>query len=110
MNQIIENTAGILEKLKVDNIISYLSSPDLISLATNPYVVAPVILVLGILFFFKFIKTLAVLTGSIIIFLALHHTLPQKNQEIIVMDIVLLGAACFLVAAFWIYLFFIRSD
>lgn len=102
--------AEILEKLDTKNIISYISSFDLISLVSNPYVIVPTILVLCLLIFFKFFRTLAVLEGTIIIFLALSYSLPEKNQEIIVMDIAILGVACFLVAAFWIYIFFIRSD
>ncbi len=102
--------AEIFEKLKTENIISYVSSLDLISLAGNPYVIVPVILVLCLLVFFKFVRTLAVLIGTVAICFALSYSLPGENQEVIVGDIAVLGAVCFSVAACWIYIFYIRSD
>jgi hypothetical protein len=59
--------AEIFEKLKAENIISYVSSLDIISLASNPYVIVPTILVLCLLIFFKFVRTLAVLVGTVAI-------------------------------------------
>ena len=102
--------AEFFEKLKTENIISYVSSFDLIGLASNPYVIVPAILVLCLLIFFKFVRTLAVLVGTVAICFALRYSLPGENQEVIVGDIAVLGATCFLVAACWIYVFFIRSD
>ncbi len=102
--------AEFFEKLKTENIISYVSSFDPISLACNPYVIVPAILVLCLLVFFKFVRTLAVLVGTVAIFFALSYSLPEENQEVIVGDIAVLGVTCFLVAACWIYVFFIRSD
>ena len=102
--------AEILEKLKTENIISYVSSFDLIGLASNPYVIVPAILVLCLLIFFKFVRTLAVLVGIVAICLALNYSLPKENQEVIVGDIAVLGVTCFSVAACWIYVFFIRND
>ena len=102
--------AEIFEKLKTENIISYVSSFDLIGLASNPYVIVPAILVLCLLIFFKFVRTLAVLVGIVAICFALNYSLPKENQEVIVGDIAVLGATCFAVAACWIYVFFIRSD
>ncbi len=102
--------AEIFEKLKTENIISYVSSFDLISLAGNPYVIVPAILVLCLLIFFKFIRTLAVLVGTVAICFALSYSLPKENQELALGDIGVLGVTCFLVAGCWIYVFFIRSD
>ncbi len=109
MDRIID-WAEIFAKLKTENIISYVSSFDLIGLASNPYVMVPAILVLCLLIFFKFIRTLAVLVGTVAICFALSHSLPKENQEVIVGNIAILGATCFSVAACWIYVFFIRSD
>ncbi len=102
--------AEIIEKLKTENIISYVSSFDLIDLAGNPYVIVPAILVLCLLIFFKFVRTLAVLMGTVAIFFALSHSLPKEGQGVIVGDIAVLGVTCFLVAGCWVYVFFIRSD
>ena len=102
--------AEIFEKLKTENIISYVSSLDIISLASNPYVIVPTILVLCLLIFFKFVRTLAVLVGTVAICLALIYSLPKEGQEVIVWDIAVLGVTCFSVAACWIYVFLIRSD
>jgi len=109
MDRIID-WAEIFAKLKTENIISYVSSFDLIGLASNPYVIVPAILVLCLLIFFKFVRTLAVLVGTVAICFALSYSLPKENQEVIVGNIAILGATCFLVAACWIYVFFIRSD
>jgi hypothetical protein len=100
----------IIEKLKTENIISYLSDFDLISLARNPYVIVPAILVMCLLIFFKFVRTLAVLVGTVAIWWAVIYSFPEKNQELVVFDIAILVITCFLVAACWIYIFFIRSD
>jgi hypothetical protein len=100
----------IVEKLKTENIISYVSSFDLIDLAGNPYVIVPAILVLCLLIFFKFVRTLAVLMGTVAIFFALSYSLPKDNQELNLGDIGVLGVTCFLVAGCWIYIFFIRND
>ncbi len=102
--------AEFFEKLKTENIISYVSSFDLISLASNPYVIVPAILVLCLLVFFKFVRTLAVLVGTVAICFALSYSLPKENQELDLGDIGVLGVTCFLVAGCWIYIFFIRSD
>ena len=102
--------AEFFEKLKTENIISYVSSFDLIGLASNPYVIVPAILVLCLLIFFKFVRTLAVLVSIVAICFALNYSLPKENQEVIVGDIAVLGVTCFSVAACWIYVFFIRSD
>ena len=102
--------AEIFEKLKTENIISYMSSLDPISLACNPFVIVPTILVLYLLVFFKFIRTLAVLVGTVAIFFALSFSLPGENQEVILGDIAVLGLTCVLIAACWIYVFFMRSD
>jgi hypothetical protein len=100
----------IVEKLKTENIISYVSSFDLIDLAGNPYVIVPAILVLCLLIFFKFVRTLAVLMGTVAIFFALSYSLPKDNQELNLGDIGVLGVTCFLGVGCWIYIFFIRSD
>ena len=102
--------AEIFEKLKTENIISYLSSFDLIGLAGNPYVIVPAILVLCLLIFFKFVRTLAILVGTVAICFALSYSFPEENQELVLGDIGVLGVTCFSVAACWIYIFFIRSD
>jgi hypothetical protein len=102
--------AEIIEKLKTENIISYVSSFDLIDLAGNPYVIVPAVLVLCLLVFFKFVRTLAVLVGTVAIFFALSYSLPKDNQELNLGDIGVLGVTCFLVVGCWIYIFFIRSD
>jgi hypothetical protein len=102
--------AEIIEKLKTENIISYVSSFDLIDLVGNPYVIVPAILVLCLLIFFKFVRTLAVLAGTVAIFFALSYSLPKDNQELNLGDIGVLGVTCFLVAGCWIYVFFIRND
>jgi asparagine N-glycosylation enzyme membrane subunit Stt3 len=102
--------AEIFEKLKTENIISYVSSLDLITLASNPYVIAPVILVLCLLIFFKFVRTLAVLVGIVAIGLAITYSFPKENQDLVLKDIAILGGTCFLVAVCWIYVFFLRSD
>jgi hypothetical protein len=100
----------IIEKLKTENIISYLSDFDLISLARNPYVIVLAIFVMCLLIFFKFVRTLAVLVGTIAIWWAVIYSFPEKNQDLVVFDIAILVIICFLVAACWIYIFFIRSD
>ena len=102
--------AEIFEKLKAENIISYVSSLDIINLASNPYVIVPIILVLCLLIFFKFVRTLAVLVGIVAICLALIYSLPEEGQEVILGDIAVLGGTCFSVAACWLYIFLIRSD
>ena len=102
--------AEIFEKLKAENIISYLSSLDIISLASNPYVIVPTILVLCLLIFFKFVRTLAVLVGTVAICLALIYSLPKEGQEVILGDIAVMGVTCVSVVACWIYIFLIRSD
>ncbi len=102
--------AEIFEKLKTENIISCVSSLDIISLASNPYVIVPTILVLCLLIFFKFVRTLAVLVGTVAICLALIYSLPEEGQEVILRDIAVLGVTSFSVAACWIYVFLIRSD
>jgi hypothetical protein len=104
------NWAEILENLKTENIISYISSFDLIGLATNLYVIVPVILVLCLLILFKYVRTLAVLVGVVVVCLVINYTFPKENQEIIIKNIAILGVTCLLVAACWIYVFFIRSD
>lgn len=109
MNRTID-WAEFFEKLKTENIISYVSSFDLISLAGNPYVIVPAILVLCLLVFFKFVRTLAVLVGTVAICFALSYSFPEENQEVILGDIAVLGVTCFSVAACWIYVFFIKSD
>ncbi|MBW1670065.1 MAG: hypothetical protein JRJ40_01435 [Deltaproteobacteria bacterium] len=102
--------AEIFEKLKTENIISYVSSLDITSLASNPYVIVPTILVLCLLIFFKFIRTLAVLVGSAAICFALIYSFPKEGQEVILGDIAVLGMTCFSVVACWIYIFLIRGD
>ena len=102
--------AEIVEKLKTENIISYVSSLDPISLAGNPYVIVPTILVLCLLIFFKFVRTLAILVGTVAICLALIYSLPKEGQEVILGDIAVLGVTCVSVAACWIYVFLIRSN
>jgi hypothetical protein len=102
--------AGIIEKLKTENIISYLPNFDLISLTRDPYVIVSAIFVLCLLIFFKFVRTLAVLVGTVAIWWAVSYSFPKGNQEVIVSDIAILSVTCFLVAACWIYIFFIRSD
>jgi len=102
--------AEIVEKLKTENIISYVSSLDPISLAGNPYVIAPTILVLCLLIFFKFVRTLAVLVGTVAICLALIYSLPKEGQEVILGDIAVLGVTLTSVVACWIYVFLIRTD
>jgi len=99
----------IFEKLETENIISYVSSLDLTSLARNPYVIVPAVLVLCLLIFFKFVRTLAVLVGTVAILWAVSYSFPKGNR-VIVSDIAILSVICFLVAACWIYIFFIRSD
>jgi hypothetical protein len=102
--------AEIFEKLKTENIISYVSSLDIISLVSNPYVIVSTILVVCLLIFFKFVRTLAVLVGIVAICLALIYSFPKEGQELILGDIAVLGVTCFLIAACWIYVFLIRSD
>ena len=102
--------AEITEKLKTENIISYVSSFDLMDLAGNPYVIVTVILVLFFLIFFKFVRTLAVLVGTVAIFSALSYSLPEDNQVLNLVDIAILGGTCFVVAGCWIYIFLIRND
>ncbi len=109
MDRIID-WAEIFAKLKTENIISYVSSFDLIGLASNPYVIVPAILVLCLLIFFKFVRTLAVLVGIVAICLALIYSLPKEGQEVILGDIAVLGVTCSSVVACWIYVFFIRND
>jgi hypothetical protein len=98
--------AEIFEELKTENIISYVSSLDII----NPYVIVPTILVLCLLIFFKFVRTLAILVGTVAICLALIYSLPEEGQEVILRDIAVLGVTCSSVVACWIYVFLIRSD
>jgi hypothetical protein len=100
----------IVEKLKTENIISYVSSFDLMDLAGNPYVIVTVILVLFFLIFFKFVRTLAVLVGTVAIFFALSYSLPEDNQVLNLVDIAILGGTCFVVAGCWVYIFLIRND
>lgn len=100
----------IIEKLKTENIISYVSSFDLMDLAGNPYVMVTVILVLFFLIFFKFVRTLAVLAGTVAIFFALSYSLPEDNQVLNLVDIGILGGTCFVVAGCWVYIFLIRND
>ena len=100
----------IVEKLKTENIISYVSSFDVVDLAGDPYVIVTVILVLFFLIFFKFVRTLALLIGSVAIFFALSYSLPGDNQVLNLVDIAILGGTCFVVAGCWVYIFLIRND
>jgi hypothetical protein len=102
--------AGIFEKLKTENIISYVLNLDIISMVTNPYVVVSTILVICLLIFFKFVRTLAFLLGTVAIGLALIYSFPEEGQEVVLGDIAVLGVTCFLAAACWIYIFLIRTD
>lgn len=100
----------VIENLKTENIISYVSSFDLMDLAGNPYVIVTVILVLFFLIFFKFVRTLSVLIGTVAIFFAMSYSLPEDNQVLNLVDIAILGGTCFVVAGCWIYIFLIRND
>jgi hypothetical protein len=102
--------AGIFEKLKTENIISYVLNLDIISLVTNPYLMVSIIFVLCLLIFFKFVRTLALLLGTVAIGLALIYSFPEEGQELALWDIAVLGTTCFLAAACWIYVFLIRID
>ena len=101
--------ATIFEKLRTENIISYLAKLDPGSLAGNLYVIVSAILVLCLLIFFKFFRTIAVLIGTFALWWAIVHTFPKVN-EVNVKDICIFGAICFGVAVYWIYIFIIRED
>ena len=100
---------AIFEKLRTENIISYLANFDPESLAGNPYIVVPAVLVLCVLIFFKFFRTIAILVGSVALWWAIVHTFPKGN-EVNVRDICIFGVVCFGVAVYWIYIFIIRGD
>jgi len=103
------DVATIFEKLRTENIISYLAKFDPGSLAGNLYVIVPAILVLCLLIFFKFFRTIAILVGSLTLWWAIVHTFP-KGDEVNVENICIFGAICFGVAVYWIYVFIIRED
>ncbi|NIA08588.1 MAG: hypothetical protein GWP10_02145 [Nitrospiraceae bacterium] len=101
--------AAIFEKLKTANIISHLAGLDPQDLVRNPHILIPAILLLGLLIFFKFFRTVAVLVGSVALWWAIVYTFPKGN-EIEVKNICIFGAVCLGVAIYWIYVFIIKGD
>ncbi len=99
-----------LEYLRTENILDMLSRFDPLQAAKEPMVILPVLAVVGVLFFFKFYRTLAVLVGILALWIGNIYGLPDAGEELSVSSAVKFGSVCLGVAALWIYVFLIRTD
>ena len=100
---------AVFEALKSENIIKYLNSTDPLTLFKDFHVLIPAVFVGALLFFMKFRKTLAFLSGALVLWVACFYWLP-KNGELKLHNIATLGSISMGVLGYWIYIFFFRSD
>ncbi len=100
----------LLQNLTTDSILAHFSGLDPVEVATNPYFAVPALLVIAILFFFKMIRTLAILIGIFALWLAVVYAFPQDDGGISLQNIGTFAGICLGVAALWIYILFIRGD
>jgi len=99
-----------VEYLRTENILNFLSKFDPLQAMKEPVIIIPALVIAGILLFFKFYRTLAVIVGIIALWIGNIHGLPDAEQELSVSSAVKFGSVCLGVAALWIYVFLIRSD
>jgi 1,4-dihydroxy-2-naphthoate octaprenyltransferase len=100
---------AIAQNLRTEVIIGHVQAVDPLSLTTNPYVVVPAVLLLGVMIVLKMVRTLATIVGVIALWLAVIYTLPAPGLEIKLTDLGAFSGACIGVAALLIYVYFVRE-
>lgn len=100
----------ILKYLRSEYIIDFFTRHDPVELAADPKIIIPVVGLLLALYFLKLKRVAAFLIGMCGMWLGFYYALPPAGAAIDVKDVVMVGATFVGVAAYWIYMFFIRSD
>jgi len=100
----------IAENLRSEHIIDFFTRQNPAEIAGNPMVIVPVICVLVALYFFKFRKLIAFFVGMCGMWVGFYYGLPEEGAAIDIQSVVTIGGTFVGVAAYWIYIFMIRSD
>jgi hypothetical protein len=99
----------IAEHLRTEAILSHLAGFDPLSLARDPYVAAPFLVVLAALFLFKMIRTAVTILSAVALWFAIAYALP-KTEIISLKDLGAFIGVCIVILAVLIYVYLIRSD
>ncbi len=102
---------SIIESLRTDSIISYLTASDPLYYLQQPWVIGGLLVVGGAMIFLKMIRSLFFLIGMIALWFDIAYFLPDRSTgELHLMDLGPFVGIMVLVSIVWIYVFFIRSD
>ena len=102
--------AGLLQALKTENVVRYLSGLDPKEFLTRPFSLAVELAALILFLFFRMVRTLAVTVGIIAIWCAIVYTLPHAPaQEISLRALAQFLGILLAVVVVWVYVFFIRE-
>ena len=96
--------------LRSEYIIDLCTLYDPLEIAATPKIIIPAVCLLLALYFLKLRKTMAFLVGMYGMWLGFYYAIPPEGTPIDVKDVVMVGATFVGVAAYWIYMFLIRSD
>jgi hypothetical protein len=104
------NWEAIAEQLQTKNIVSHLTAVDPLSVATNPYIVVPVVALLGALAAMKMMRTLGTIVAVAILWCAVFYAFPQQGHEIELHNLGVFAGIALAAIALLIYVYLIRSD
>ncbi|MGB9713331.1 MAG: hypothetical protein ACP5J5_01360 [Dissulfurimicrobium sp.] len=99
----------ILENLRTEAIFSRLAGTDPLSLAHNPHIAIPFLVVLAVLALLKMVRTLVTVVSAAALWFAVVYTLP-KGEGFSLKDLGVFISICIMILAFLIYVYLIRSD
>ncbi len=100
----------ILDSLRTEHLIGLFTQCDPLELASNPWVIIPVIIVLVALYLLKFRKVIVIFAGLCGMWLGFYYGMPYGDAPLDLENVLIIGGTIVGVAAFWIYVFFISGD
>lgn len=101
---------SLLTHLRTDSLLSFLGNLDPSELLNDPVVLGAAILICGMLLFFRFYRTFALMAGSAAIWYAVSECLPVGEETLSMRDVGMFAGIGAAVAAVLVYFFLIRSE
>ena len=101
---------SIIENLRSEHLIELFLSRDPVEIFTNLWVVVPLLVVTGVLYFLNFRKVIAVAAGMCMMWLGFYYGMPYQGEPLNFDNVLVIGGTFVGVAAFYIYIFLIKGD
>lgn len=100
----------LIDYLRTDRVLGFFADHDPMEVFTNPIVLVSSVVVFGLLVFFKFYRTVALLVSGGIVWFGLMRCMPTGDAALSLYDLVIFAGCGVVAAVILVYFFLIRGD